>query len=328
MFLFLAACSSPAAAPTTVPPPPPTTEVPSTSTTATSTTTTPTTTTAAAATTTTTLPPPPTTVATAAPDFSPEARLARMTGDLAVLLVHGPREAGTDEERFAALFLQRELAKLGATVHTEDVPLPNGRLSRNVWATLGDGPVDVLLGAHYDTKQVSPGADDNASGVVTLLEMARRQAVEPHAGVRVTFVFFGAEEVLEGYAFEHHHFGSRLRAARLEAAGELPDYMVSVDQVGQDPNIVAALYEDGDAAAGEALARAGQAVAEGIDVEIIRRGDISDHEAFARRGVPAAFLWRPDNPGWHNERDTVVVPERLVENLALLEQALDEFAAP
>ena len=37
----------------------------------------------------------------------------------------------------------------------------------------------LLLGAHYDGPLHSPGADDNASGVVALLELARRWALKP-----------------------------------------------------------------------------------------------------------------------------------------------------
>jgi len=37
----------------------------------------------------------------------------------------------------------------------------------------------LLVGAHYDGPLHSPGADDNASGVAALLELARRWAQQP-----------------------------------------------------------------------------------------------------------------------------------------------------
>ncbi len=49
------------------------------------------------------------------------------------------------------------------------------------------------------------------------------------------------------------------------------------------------------------------------------RGPISDHEPFAAVGVPAAFLWRPDNPAFHEPEDTIVTDAALLETLALLE---------
>lgn len=59
----------------------------------------------------------------------------------------------------------------------------------------------VVIGAHYDglgvdeTGRIYPGADDNASGVAVLLELARLIGRDgPDLGVDVVFVAFGAEE--------------------------------------------------------------------------------------------------------------------------------------
>ena len=51
----------------------------------------------------------------------------------------------------------------------------------------------VLIGAHYDTVSVSPGADDNASGLAVLLEVARSVSRRP-ARCTVEFVAFSMEE--------------------------------------------------------------------------------------------------------------------------------------
>jgi hypothetical protein len=60
----------------------------------------------------------------------------------------------------------------------------------------------VELGAHYDTVPYSPGADDNGSGVATLLETARIVAgAEPAKTIR--FCFYGAEE--NGLLGSDHH---------------------------------------------------------------------------------------------------------------------------
>lgn len=50
----------------------------------------------------------------------------------------------------------------------------------------------VLLGAHYDSRQGSPGADDDASGVAVVLEAARLLRTPTRRGLRL--VFFDAEE--------------------------------------------------------------------------------------------------------------------------------------
>jgi Zn-dependent M28 family amino/carboxypeptidase len=62
------------------------------------------------------------------------------------------------------------------------------------------------IGAHYDTKPNTPGADDNASGLAGLLEIARAMAgVKSRRTVR--FCFFGLEETTRG--------GSRSHVARM-----------------------------------------------------------------------------------------------------------------
>ena len=56
----------------------------------------------------------------------------------------------------------------------------------------------------------------------------------------------------------------------------------------------------------------------GVDVERQSRGDISDHEAFAVLGVPSVFMWRPDNPAWHQPTDTVVDLDLLIEDVVVV----------
>lgn len=59
-------------------------------------------------------------------------------------------------------------------------------------------PVGVGMFVSTSSRRVSPGANDNASGVAVMLEVARVAAESPH-NVKLTFVAFGAEEQgLEG----------------------------------------------------------------------------------------------------------------------------------
>jgi Zn-dependent M28 family amino/carboxypeptidase len=240
-----------------------------------------------------------------------------MQEDMAALLVNGPRLAGSASEAAAAGHMESRLEDAGLEVLTHPVPLPNGSDSRNLITTVGDGPRHVLVGAHYDSIEGSPGADDNGSGTVVLLELARRLAEAPPRGLQVTLAWFGAEEVLPGYSSNDHHYGSRQMAARMEDAGTLPDEMLSVDMVGYDDAILAATYRDLDPAAAERLIEAGTAV--GAVVTLSSRGDISDHEAFARAGVPAVMMWRPWNPGYHSAGDDTVNWNKILEDLAIVE---------
>lgn len=253
-------------------------------------------------------------------DVTDDAAIQRMLDDLAVLLVNGPREGGTDAEKSAALFIRKTLGNLGIAVKSETVPLPEGATSENLWVTFGDGPVQVLIGGHYDTVRASPGADDNGSGIVGLLELARRLNRDPIAGVTVTVVFFGAEERTFGMTPEDHHYGSRLRGATLADANELPDWMISLDMVGGTHPIAGVSLTGTDQSAVDIIVAAGVAV--DMEIERLERGEISDHATFAKLGVPSVFVWRPGNPGYHTEADDTVDGPSLVENLKLIQAAL------
>ncbi len=67
--------------------------------------------------------------------------------------------------------------------------------SRNVIATLpGTSKRTIVIGAHYDNRPEGQGADDNASGVSVMLEVAKRMAGKKKPPYTVKFVAFGAEE--------------------------------------------------------------------------------------------------------------------------------------
>lgn len=243
-------------------------------------------------------------------------RVERLAADHAQLMTFGVRQAGTDAEAAALTWLAGELQAITGNVAEEQVPLSNGLTSGNVWATVGSGARNILLGAHVDSVAGSIGADDNGSGVAVLLEMARSLVADPLPAATVTFAFFGAEERLAGYGGDVHHAGSRHRAARLAETGELPDWMASVDMVGVGTDLLAVTYLSTSTAAADHLVAAGAQV--GVTVQRQSRGDISDHEAFAEAGVPAVFMWRPDSPAWHTPSDTAVDLDLLVEDVTVV----------
>lgn len=253
---------------------------------------------------------------------------ARIRADVEVL-ARSPREAGTAAELAAADHVVGVLRGLGLQPVVTPVPLANGRTSRNVAVSLGGGPVELLLGAHLDSVRGSPGADDNASGVAVLLEYARlldAGAGRTPPGTTVTLVWFGAEERLAGFGRDAHHAGSRQLAASRAGAGLHPHWMLSVDMVGYGPTPVAAFYDGASAEAARVLSAAAQLA--GAPAAVTARGDISDHEGFARLGTPSALLWRPDNPGYHEPGDTVVLDDRLAASLRTVEAFVAAAASP
>lgn len=72
----------------------------------------------------------------------------------------------------------------------------SGREYKNIVATLkgiNSSKEWILIGAHYDSAMGSPGADDNASGIAVMLEVARIIRETPIAE-RIKFVAFTLEE--------------------------------------------------------------------------------------------------------------------------------------
>ena len=247
-----------------------------------------------------------------------------MRSDLDALLSEGPRVSGSPAEVAATrYFAEQAKAITGVAPTLQPVPLPAGGESTNVWVTeIGTGQRVLLLGAHLDSVAGAPGADDNGSGVVILLELLRRLVERPPTSLRVVVVGFGAEEEIGDFG---DHFGSGLAVESLQAAGMLPDRMLSVDMVGVGDEIYAVDLRDHDPSFADEVVAA--AAAAGVEVGRLSRGSISDHAPFARAGVPSAHLSRPDDSAWHTPNDDTVSDEAMLETLEVVEAVVDHLSS-
>ena len=86
----------------------------------------------------------------------------------------------------------------------------------------------IVIGAHYDSVLGCPGADDNATGVAALLELARRFAERPHRRT-IRFVAFVNEEPP---FFQSAAMGSLVYANAARARGDLIAGMLSLETIG------------------------------------------------------------------------------------------------
>lgn len=98
----------------------------------------------------------------------------------------------------AASYIETQMRTLGLEPQSQWFETNNVRV-RNLFAILPGSDAaapHVVIGAHYDSAQGTPGADDNASGVAALLEIARALKALPAADARATvhLVFFTNEE--------------------------------------------------------------------------------------------------------------------------------------
>jgi aminopeptidase YwaD len=102
---------------------------------------------------------------------------------------------GTEGYFYARQYISQELGRWG--IVERQVFSVSGRPHCNLMLTLASAinqeQRPILIGAHYDTFVGSPGADDNASGVAVLLELARAFAAKP-APHPLRLVAFDLEE--------------------------------------------------------------------------------------------------------------------------------------
>lgn len=128
----------------------------------------------------------------------------------------------------AADYIAEHLARAGGHVESQPVRV-NGHDSRNVIARFGpEGGERIVVGAHYDAVHGTPGADDNASGVAALLELAVLLGKEPPP-LRVDLVAYTMEE--PPY-FSTGQMGSAVHARALKDAGVAVRGMLSLEMLG------------------------------------------------------------------------------------------------
>jgi len=104
-----------------------------------------------------------------------------------------------------------------------------GKTYRNVMALFGpEAKERIVIGAHYDTAGEQPGADDNASGVAGLIELAYLFGHTPPP-MCVELVAFTLEEPP---SFRENHMGSAVHAASLKQQGIQVRAMFSLEMIG------------------------------------------------------------------------------------------------
>jgi Zn-dependent M28 family amino/carboxypeptidase len=271
----------------------------------------------------------------------PAVDAARLLADVAVL-AHDSMEgraAGTEGSRRARAFLARALAETGAEpiggAYEQPFEWARGSGINLVGAISGHGDDAevIVLTAHYDhvgvrDGQVFNGADDNASGVAALLEIARRIAVEPLEHTLIV-ALVDAEELGAR--------GARALVARPPVPLERVALNVNLDMVSRTDGLLWA----GGASHTPALRPVLEGVAPRAPVTLrlghdrpgAPEGDdwtqLSDHVAFHERGVPFVYFGVEDHVDYHQPTDDVeqVDPGEYVAAVQTILMALRELDA-
>jgi aminopeptidase YwaD len=218
------------------------------------------------------------------------------------LALAGPRPAAGAAERAAHRQVAEAFAQAGLTVMRDRFAVPGHGRSRNVIGVF-DGPRACLtvLMAHADTVPPSPGAEDNASGVGTLVALAPRvAALQPRCDVWL--VATGAEERI--YTGQPDHLGASalVRRVRTRRADDLR-WALSLDEVGRGRTMWLRSPRH------RRFERRVAAAAQGTGITVRWVADEgsgnSDHREFGLAGLTAAKLGVPDNPLRHTSADVV-----------------------
>lgn len=238
--------------------------------------------------------------------FSGEAAMRHVETQMSF----GPRVVGTEAHDRAVDWIRAEAEGAGWQVEIQETTWQNQPV-RNIIAKRGSGTPWVIIGAHFDSRMVAdkdpdpekqtqpvPGANDGASGVAVLLELAR--VLPKDLEKQVWLVFFDSEDNgrLPGWDWI---LGSRAFADALEGT---PDAVVIVDMIGDaDLNIYQERNSDPELT-DEIWKIAAQA---GYGEQFIpepKHSMLDDHTPFLEKGITAIDIIDFDYPYWHTTQDT------------------------
>jgi Zn-dependent M28 family amino/carboxypeptidase len=229
----------------------------------------------------------------------------------------------------AAQYIESEFSAAGYVPMRQTYLAYRKPVSNIIAEKKGARPHSIVIGAHYDSVPGSPGADDNASAVAGLLELARMLKGRKCAS-SFRLVGFVNEE---SPAFGSDYMGSMQYARHLKQRGENVAFMIALEMIGyfdrrkpqhyplglmrpfypKTGDFIAVIGDLHSQQPARALARAMRR--EGLvrtSVLVAPRLfggiDRSDHSAFWKHGFKALMITDTAffrNENYHRETDTI-----------------------
>jgi glutaminyl-peptide cyclotransferase len=222
----------------------------------------------------------------------------------------GPRVPGSTSHQF---FIQWLISRLAETEWQTRLQVGSvqGQRINNIIAINSNEPPQIIIATHYDNRLLSdndpdpilrsypvPGANDGASGVSILLELAR---VLPLNSVPVWLVFLDAED--NGNIGDMDWImGSRFFVENLQSK---PKAVVILDMVG-DRELNIYREKNSDLELFNEIWESARLLDYGaFFIDVPKYSLIDDHMPFIRVGIPAVTIIDFDYPYWHTTSDTI-----------------------
>jgi glutaminyl-peptide cyclotransferase len=233
----------------------------------------------------------------------------RAYADVQTQVAFGPRIPGSEGHAKIQDWIGAELVQAGWQVEVQESEAL-GHPIQNIVAKRGAEPAQIIIGAHYDSRifadhdldpsqhtEPVPGANDGASGVAVLLELARTL---PEDTPPVWLAFFDAEDNgnIEGWDWI---LGSRefVRNNPIQ-----PRAVIIVDMIGDaDLNIYKESNSD-QMLTDEIWETARNLGYESKFIPEYKHSMLDDHTPFLEAGIPAIDIIDFDYPYWHTTQDT------------------------
>ena len=211
---------------------------------------------------------------------------------------------------------------IGTTSH-------RGLTSNNVLADIpgragSTGPL-VYISGHYDSVIGAPGANDDGSGTVLTLELARVLHRMPRTDATIRLALWGSEE--QGLIGSRHHVAQLPQAERGRIRGVFQNDMVGTSWSPATRYWQLSFSGTGNPTTDQVTAAAQRL---GYDPQLspVTQRGASDHQSFQEVGIASAnFSWRGEEtpallePPYHSPEDTIeknISMDRLTVSMELI----------
>jgi len=224
-------------------------------------------------------------------------------------LSFGPRYPGSEGHKKEIEWIKNSLIKYKWKIE-EQVFLYEGVQLINIIAFKGENKPSIILGTHFDTRKYSDnevyaenkyipvaGANDGASGVAVMLELAR--ILEDKNDFQL--VFFDAEDQgnISGWPWSigAKHFVNELTV--------LPKKVAILDMVADiDQQFYIEMYSD-KTVTSEIWTKGHQLNYSNVFISEEKYAIIDDHRPFIEAGIPTTLIIDFDYPFWHTTKDQI-----------------------